>query len=215
MFKRLGIKIEEVNMTRTEAVEKLKDGELAATVLVAGKPAQSMTRLKQADGLSFLAIPYTKELGANYLPSTLTHDDYPEMIPAGQSVDTIADEAVLIAYNWPKGTDRYQQVRAILSTHYFQGSANSRSHRATSNGARCSLNSNLAGWARYSSLRRPGSITIALRRRMPNSAPSSTRFQILKATRDMQRRHLKRTSAYSRNFCAGTARGKLTRTRRI
>ena len=90
-------------------MEKLKDGELAATVLVAGKPAQSMTRLKQADGLSFLSIPYTKELGANYLPSTLTHDDYPEMIPGGQSVDTIADEAVLIAYNWPKGTDRYQQ----------------------------------------------------------------------------------------------------------
>jgi uncharacterized protein len=177
VFKRLGIKIEEVNMTQAEAVEKLKNGELSATVLVAGKPAQSMTRLKQADGLSFLPIPYTKELGANYLPSALTHDDYPEMIPAGQTVDTIADEAVLIAYNWPKGTDRYQRVERFVNALFprigeFQKPPRHIKWREVS------LTSDLAGWARFEPAEtwlnnhRPAA-TNAQQRSQFNAAPNS------------------------------------------
>jgi uncharacterized protein len=102
-------------MTQVEAIEKLKSGEIAASVLVAGKPALSMLRLRPSDGLSFLRIPYTKDLDTNYLPASLTHDDYPEIIPVGQTVDTIADGAILIAYNWPEGTDHYQRVERFIN----------------------------------------------------------------------------------------------------
>jgi uncharacterized protein len=59
-------------------LEKLEAGEIAATVLVAGKPTQSMSRLKSSDGLSFLPIPYAAPLGNDFLPAISTHDDYPE-----------------------------------------------------------------------------------------------------------------------------------------
>jgi TRAP-type uncharacterized transport system substrate-binding protein len=148
VFKRLGIKIEEVNMTQVEAIEKLKSGELAASVLVSGKPAPSMMRLRTSDGLSFLPIPYTKDLGANYLPATLTHADYPEIIPADQTVDTIADGAILIAYNWPKGTDHYQRVERFVNA-LFPRIAEFQKPPHHAKWREVNLSSALPGWTRF------------------------------------------------------------------
>ena len=114
VFKRLGINIQEV-ICPTVALEKLKSGEIAATTLVAGKPTKSMSLLKQSDGLKFLTVPYAKALNSDFLPTVLTNEDYPNMIPVGQSVETIADTAVLIAYNWPKNTDRYRRVEMFVN----------------------------------------------------------------------------------------------------
>ena len=46
-------------------------------------------------------MPYAKGLEDEYYPATLTHDDYPELIPAGGRVDTISVCAVLVSFNWP------------------------------------------------------------------------------------------------------------------
>lgn len=148
VFKRLNIKVEEVSLTQAEAFEKLKRGEIAATVLIAGKPARSMTLLKGTDGLHFLSIPYTATLGADYLPTTLNHDEYPELIPAGQSVDTIAVGAVLIAYNWPKNTERYRRVEKFIQAFFpritdFQRPPNHVKWREVN------LASTLPGWNRF------------------------------------------------------------------
>jgi uncharacterized protein len=118
VFKRLGIEIQEVNMPQTLALEKVKSGEIAATVLVAGKPTLSMSRLRASDGFRFVPIPYAKPLSTDFLPTELSHDDYPDMIPAGQTVETIADGAILIAYNWPKNTDRYRRVETFINTFF-------------------------------------------------------------------------------------------------
>jgi uncharacterized protein len=148
VFKRLNIKIEEVSLTQAEAFEKLKRGELAATVLIAGKPARSMTLLKGSDGLHFLPVPYSNALGSDYLPTALTHDDYPDMIRAGQSIDTIAVGAVLIAYNWPKNTERYRRVEKFINAFFprisdFQRPPNHVKWREVN------LASTLAGWNRF------------------------------------------------------------------
>jgi len=118
VFQRLGIKIEEVNLTQVEALDKLRTGEIAATVLIAGKPARSMNKITSADGFHFLPIPFSSTLVNDYLPATLSHDDYPEMVAPGQSVDTIAVTAVLIAYNWPKNTDRYRRVKTFVEAFF-------------------------------------------------------------------------------------------------
>jgi TRAP-type uncharacterized transport system substrate-binding protein len=119
VFASLGIKIDEVSVTQVEALDKLKSGEIAATVLFTGKPARSMSLLRSTDGLHFLSIPYASSLLAgNYLPATLAHDDYPDMIPRGQSVDTIAVTAVLISYNWPKNTDRYRRIQKFVDAFF-------------------------------------------------------------------------------------------------
>jgi uncharacterized protein len=55
IFERLGIGPQEVNMGQGDAFEKLKSGEIAATVLIAGKPTASMAKLKAAEGFRILA----------------------------------------------------------------------------------------------------------------------------------------------------------------
>ncbi|HSV24402.1 MAG TPA: TAXI family TRAP transporter solute-binding subunit [Xanthobacteraceae bacterium] len=118
VFKRLGIKVEEVNVTQGQAFEKLKSGEIVATAYVAGKAAKLISNLKFERGMHFLQVPYSSEIAAEYLPTDLTHDDYPDLIPAGQTIQTIADEVILIGYNWPKNTDRYRRVQRFVEAFF-------------------------------------------------------------------------------------------------
>jgi uncharacterized protein len=147
VFQRLGINIEEVNMVQSQAVLKVRNGEIAATVLVAGKPAQSMSQLKLADGLTFLPIPYSSALSNDFLPTELTHEDYPEMIPEGQSIKTVADGAVLISYNWPKDSDRYRRVQTFVNA-FFPRIAEFQEPPHHAKWREVNLNSSLEGWNR-------------------------------------------------------------------
>ncbi len=114
IFRKLGIHADEVNMGQGDALEKLKSRELAATILIAGKPAGVMSKLRSADGFRFLPVPFVKALQGDYLPAVLGHADYPGMIDSEHSVNTVAASAVLIAYNWPKDTDRYRRIAKFV-----------------------------------------------------------------------------------------------------
>jgi len=150
VFKAVGIEIEEVSMSQAEAFEKVKSGEIAATVLIAGKPVRSMSKLNSADGLHFVPVPYPPQLLADYYPSTLTHDDYPDVIAAGQSVDTISVGAVLIAYNWQKkvNADRYRRVQRFVEA-FFPKIAEFRKPPRHAKWREVSLATKLPGWTRF------------------------------------------------------------------
>lgn len=118
IFRRLGIKAEEVNMGQADAFEKLKTGEIAATVLIAGQPAASMLKLRAADGFRFLPVPFAKPLQDEYLPAVLSSTDYPGMVESGHDINTVAVGAVLIAYNWPRDTDRYRRIAKFVEAFF-------------------------------------------------------------------------------------------------
>jgi uncharacterized protein len=118
IFERLGVKAEEVNMGQADAFEKLKTGEIAATILIAGKPTGSTAKLKAADGFRILPVAYAKPLQADYLPTTLTNQDYPGLIAPGEKIETVAVSAVLIAFNWPKGSDRYRRIQKFVENFF-------------------------------------------------------------------------------------------------
>ena len=105
-------------MGQADAFEKLKTGEIAATILIAGKPAGSMAKLRAQDGFRILPIAYSKPVQNEYLPATLSSEDYPNLIAPGQKVETIAVGAVLIAFNWPKGTDRYRRIQKFVDNFF-------------------------------------------------------------------------------------------------
>jgi uncharacterized protein len=77
LFKTFDIEVEEVSMSQIEALEKVKSGEIAATALIAGKPARSISGLTRNDRLHFVPIPSPTQLIGNDLPATLDHTDYP------------------------------------------------------------------------------------------------------------------------------------------
>jgi len=52
------------------------------------------------------------------LPTKLTNDDYPGLIPKGSTIDTIAIPSVLAVYNWPRDTDRYRRVAKFIDAFF-------------------------------------------------------------------------------------------------
>jgi TRAP-type uncharacterized transport system substrate-binding protein len=149
VFNTLGIDVQEVSMSQVEAIEKVKSGEIAATALIAGKPVRSMSKLGREDGLHLVPIPYVKQLADDYLPATLTHDDYPELVSTGESVDTVAVSAVLIAYNWPKTSqDRYSRVQRFVEA-FFPKIAEFQKPPRHVKWREVNLAATLPGWKRF------------------------------------------------------------------
>jgi TRAP-type uncharacterized transport system substrate-binding protein len=115
VFERLGIAVREVNLGDNDAIEKLKSGEIDASVTLAGKPAPAMARL---DGFRLLPVPFAKQLQDDYLPATLAAEDYPSMIEPGRSIETVAVGVVLIAFNWPRDSDSYRRIEKFIEAFF-------------------------------------------------------------------------------------------------
>jgi TRAP transporter TAXI family solute receptor len=148
IFKLLGIDAEEVNMGQADGYQKVKSGEIAATVLIAGKPTGSFSKFKLEPGMKLLPVPYTEVLEQDYLPAKLTHADYPNLVPEGTTVDTVAIASVLAAYNWPQGTDRYRRVATFVDA-FFTKFAEFRRPARHAKWKEANINSTLKGWKRF------------------------------------------------------------------
>lgn len=148
IFKLLGIQAEEVNMGQGDGYQKVKSGEIAATVLIAGKPTGSFSKFKLEPGMKLLPVPYTEALEADYLPAKLTHADYPNLIEKGQTIDSVAIASVLAAYNWPRDTDRYRRVAAFVDAFFSKFEEFQRPARHAK-WKEANINSSLKGWNRF------------------------------------------------------------------
>ena len=114
IFAALGVDAQEINLTDSDAIEKVKSGEIAAIILVTGKPAPAFANLKETAGLKLLSVPYPKSLEDEYYPAMLTHDDYPSLVPEGARVDTLSVCAVLVSFNWPTDSIRYKKIAKLV-----------------------------------------------------------------------------------------------------
>ncbi len=108
-----------------------------------------MSKLIRSDGLHFVPIPYPTQLIGDYLPATLSHDDYPDLIASGETVDTVAVGAVLIAYNWPKSSsDRYRRVQRFVEA-FFPKIAEFQKPPRHPKWREVNLAATLPGWTRF------------------------------------------------------------------
>jgi len=113
VFERLGIKANFAYIEQRLAYEKLRKGEIDAMIAVQGVPSKFTTTIKD-DRFHLVPVEYARPLQADYLPSQLKAEDYPALIPAGQRIDTIAVPAILAAYNWQPGSERYVKVERFV-----------------------------------------------------------------------------------------------------
>jgi uncharacterized protein len=118
VFEAFGISVQPVHLPTADAILKLKSGEIAGAIVLGAKPSPALAALKDAGGLKLLAIPYTKALEDDYYPATLSHADYPELIADGKSVDTVAVCTVLVAFNWPGDSIRYQKLAKFVEAFF-------------------------------------------------------------------------------------------------
>lgn len=110
LFKALGVSVEPINAGSDEALQAVKSGDIDAAVFVVGKPGTAIRNISSDDELKLLPINLGKSVQAAYFPSRFTHEDYPNIVPEGESVDTAAVGAVMAVFNWREGTPRYRAV---------------------------------------------------------------------------------------------------------
>lgn len=118
VFEALKLDVHEANLGQADAVKAIRDGRIAATILMTGKPSTFLADLKHTDGLKLIPIAFTDPLVADYYPAVLDHSDYPNLIPEGQQVETIASCAVIAVFNWPRDTARYRKVAKFVTAFF-------------------------------------------------------------------------------------------------
>jgi TRAP-type uncharacterized transport system substrate-binding protein len=116
IFNSLGVQSEVTNLAHPLAFDKLRRGEISALAYVATKPSRLFQDIRPDENLHFL--PITGNLPANYTATSITSDDYPEMVSKDASVNTVAVGTVLVVYNWPTKTERSQRVNRFVQAFF-------------------------------------------------------------------------------------------------
>lgn len=113
LFGALGVAVQERHDPQDVALERLRRGEIAALVYVAGKPARLFTGIRAEEGLRLLPLPAAPALLETYLPASFAEADYPALVPPG-GTETLAVGAVLAVYGWAPGTERHRKVARFV-----------------------------------------------------------------------------------------------------
>src|SRR5260370_34348623 len=116
VFDALGVKPDVPNLPHPLALDKLRRGEISALAYVTTKPAWLFQDIGPDENLHFLSI--TSNPISNYTATTITSDDYSELVSKDAPVKTVSVGRVLIAYNWPTKSERYQRVDRFVEAFF-------------------------------------------------------------------------------------------------
>ena len=114
IFSRLGINAEKTFIPHQVALEQMRKGEMAAVVFITSKPVDAFVKGRWEPGFKFLPVKYDSKFEDYYLPATLEASEYPNLIKQGERISTIAVPTVLVAFNWPQQSNRYQRVARFV-----------------------------------------------------------------------------------------------------
>lgn len=113
LFNKLRVAVQQTSHSHDIALQKLKDGEIAGMVYVAGKPIPLFEKIEVRDGLRLLSLPKIDD-NDHYLTAMITEADYPTLVFGNRTIKTIAVPSVLAAYNWSAGSQRYQPIENFV-----------------------------------------------------------------------------------------------------
>jgi uncharacterized protein len=117
VFNTLGVQSDVTTLPQPLALDKLRRGEISALVYVATKPSRLFQDIRPDEHLRFL--PITADLSPNYTATTITSDDYPELVSKDAPVNTVAVGTVLLSYNWPTNSERYHRVNRFVQAFFL------------------------------------------------------------------------------------------------
>jgi uncharacterized protein len=145
IFKASGVEPEVTNLPHPLAVDKLRRGDISALVYVGTKPSRLFQDIRPDENLHFL--PITGNASTNYVTTTITYEDYPELVSKDAPVKTVEVGTILVAYNWPPNSERYQRVNHFVHTFF----AHIRDIQASRPKWRpFDITSSVPGWTRFS-----------------------------------------------------------------
>lgn len=148
VLKDLGINTIEVNMPIVDEVEKMRRGEIDAIVCLCINPVSGFLSVKPEWGFKLIGIPFHDDWTDRWLPSSIGSSDYPSLVPRDAPVDTIAVNTVLITFNWPKGSERYEWTAKFVDA-FFSKFENLHSPPRHPGWKNVNKTAAIAGWKRF------------------------------------------------------------------
>ena len=143
---RLGITVREVAMATPDAIAHVAAGDIDAAVVIGGRPMPALAHVPA--GLRLLPVPFVKPLRDDFLPATLSSEDYPDLIAPERPVETLAVGTVLVAANWPKDSDRYRKIAKFVAVFFAKiGALQMPPHHAK--WREVNLAATMPGWSRF------------------------------------------------------------------
>ena len=118
LFGTLNVNPQFTNFDQPSALEKLRQGDLAAIVFVTGQPSRLFANVPPETGLHFLSVPLTNALLATYLPAELNHASYPGLIEDGRPVPTVGVGSVMAVFAWRQSQERYGKVARFVDAFF-------------------------------------------------------------------------------------------------
>jgi TRAP-type uncharacterized transport system substrate-binding protein len=102
------------------SIQKIADGEADAYIVSTGKVFQlARNIIKNEDrSLHLVPIPYDRRLQDLYLPTTLSGEEYPNLLSPDETIDTIAASQLLVTFNWPENSERYGKVARFVDAFF-------------------------------------------------------------------------------------------------
>lgn len=155
LFDALKLPVEVLHLEAEQALTKLRHGEIAAAARVGGAPIPGFAAIKPEDNLHFVPISRQNlspadfdKVRALYSPARLKHEHYPQLIPEGESVPTVATGAVLAVYNWPRDASRHDQLVKFV-TLFFENIDKFRQAPRHAKWKDVNLAAETPGWRRF------------------------------------------------------------------
>ena len=120
VFARLGIKASfDFRTDDARSIQKIIDGEADAYITSTGKVFPLGRAIKNENrALHLVPVPYDRRLQDLYLPTTLSGEEYPNLLAPDQTIDTIATSVLLASFNWPENTERYTRVARFVDAFF-------------------------------------------------------------------------------------------------
>jgi TRAP-type uncharacterized transport system substrate-binding protein len=133
----------------TGGLQQVVEGKADAWIVGTAKVMPIARNLKNEDRrLHLVSIPYDKRLQDLYLPSEFSSDEYPNLIPPGERVETLAASVLLVAFNWPDKSDRYEKVARFVDALFSRIGEFSKPPRHPK-WREASITANIPGWQRF------------------------------------------------------------------
>jgi hypothetical protein len=97
----------------------MTDGQADAYITSTGKVFQLARNIKnESRALHLVPIQYDSRLQDLYLPTTLSGEEYPNLLSPGQTIDTVATSVLLVSFNWPENSERYKPVARFVDAFF-------------------------------------------------------------------------------------------------
>jgi len=120
LFARLRVAPKPAFAPLAASLADLSAGKLAAVVAVGVESSSTLTDFGKDGRFHLISAPWSPALGAVYAPARLTAKDLPNLIGAGEKVDTLAAPLALIALDAPPSSPRAGQSAALAKS-FFEG----------------------------------------------------------------------------------------------